>query len=285
MTVMAIESIFPNPDQPRKEFSERKLEELAQSIRENGLLEPIVVTPRAGRFMIIAGERRFRACRLAGLAEVSVRVIEADDRAVAELALLENLQREHLNLIEEARAYRNLMDLGLSMEEVARKMGFKQTWRVRERLDLLRLHPTYQRYLVDRRITPSQAYEVSRLPEDGQHVVMQKLEEGRAETYNKLRALVNSLLVVQGRQTAIGQEMSADHKAVGERYDRMIERLVGFTWSSFHPDDLKILPRVVTSSLDVNIQRLDLIAGELHKIKKALIQAQAARDAAGKEAA
>jgi ParB family chromosome partitioning protein len=106
MTVMAIESIFPNPDQPRKEFSERKLEELAQSIRENGLLEPIVVTPRAGRFMIIAGERRFRACRLAGLAKAPVRVFEADDRAVAERALLENLQREDLNLIEEARACR-----------------------------------------------------------------------------------------------------------------------------------------------------------------------------------
>ena len=96
--------------------------------------------------MIIDGERRFRACRMGGLAEVPVRVIEADDSTVAELALLENLQREDLNLIEEARAYQNLMDLGLSMEEVARKMGFKQTWRVRYRLDLLRLHPIYQRY-------------------------------------------------------------------------------------------------------------------------------------------
>ena len=199
MTVMAIERIFPNPDQPRREISARKLEELAQSIRENGLLEPIVVTPRAGCFMIIAGERRFWACRMGGLTKIPVRVIEADDRAVAERALLENLQREDLNLIEEARAYRNLMDLGLSMEEVARKMGFKQTWRVRERLDLLRLHPTYQRYLVDRRITPSQAYEMSRLPEAGQHVVMQKLEEGRAGTYNNLRALVNSLLVAQAQ--------------------------------------------------------------------------------------
>ena len=164
-------------------------------------------------------------------------------------------------------------------------MGFKQTWRVRERLDLLRLHPTYRRYLVDKRSSPSQAYEMSRLPEDKQQILMQRLEEGRAGTYNKLRALVDSLLVAQGEQTAIGPEMSADHKAVGERYDRMIERLAGFIRSSFNPDDLKILPRVVTSSLDVNIQRLDLVAAELHKIKKALIQAQAARDAAGKEAA
>ena len=285
MTVMAIESIFPNPDQPRKEFSARKLEELAQSIRENGLLEPIVVTPRGGRFMIIAGERRFRACRLAGLAEAPVRVIEADDRTVAELALLENLQREDLNLIEEARAYKNLMDLGLSMEEVARKMGFKQTWRVRERLDLLRLHPTYQRYLVDKRLTPSQAYEMSQLPEDKQHILMKRLEEGKADTYNKLRALVNNLLVPPPSQATFGLELSMDEADVGQRYDRLIERLVAFVRSSFNPRDLKILPRVVTSSLDVNIKQLDLIAGELLKIKKALIQAQAARDAAGKEAA
>lgn len=97
-----LDLIYPNPDQPRKEFSQRKLGDLPRSIQENGLMEPIVVTPRGDRFMIIAGERRFRACRLAGLAEAPVRVLEADDRKVAVLALLENLQREGLDLIEEA---------------------------------------------------------------------------------------------------------------------------------------------------------------------------------------
>jgi len=164
-------------------------------------------------------------------------------------------------------------------------MGFKQTWRVRERLDLLRLHPTYRRYLVDKRISPSQAYEMSRLPEDKQQILMQRLEEGRAGTYNKLRALVNNLLVPPPSQATFGLELSMDEADVGQRYDRLIERLVAFVRSSFNPRDLKILPRVVTSSLDVNIKQLDLIAGELLKIKKALVQAQAARDAAEKEAA
>ena len=280
-----LDLIYPNPDQPRKEFSQRKLEELARSIQENGLMEPIVVTPRGDRYMIIAGERRFRACRLAGLTEAPVRVLEADDRKVAELALLENLQREDLNLIEEALGYRNLMDMGLTMEEVALKMGFKQTWRVRERLDLLRLHPMYQRFLIDRRLTPSQAYEMSRLPEDKQHVLMKHLEEGRADTYNKLRALVNNLLQPPAEQATFGLEISEEQQAVGGRYDRIIKRLVDFVRSSFNPRDLKILPKVVTSNLDVNIQQLDLIIGELNKIKKAMVQAQGARDAAGREAA
>jgi ParB/RepB/Spo0J family partition protein len=285
MTVMAIESIFPNPDQPRKEFSQRRLEELAQSIKESGLMEPIVVTRRGARYMIIAGERRFRACKLAGLTEVPVREIEADDQKVAELALLENLQREDLNLIEEAQAYEDLLNRGLTLEEMARKLGIKQPHRITERLVLLRMAPVYQRYLIDKRITPTQAYELARLPEEKQHRLYAFIESGQAASVEKLRSLANNLLVPPPQQTTIGLEMPEEHQAVGCRYDRIIERLAGFIRSSFNPDDLKILPRVVTSSLDVNIQRLDLIAGELHKIKKALIQAQAARDAAGKEAA
>jgi hypothetical protein len=156
---------------------------------------------------------------------------------------------------------------------------------VRERLDLLRLHPTYQRCLIDRRLTPSQAYEMSRLPEDQQHALMLHLEQGRAETYDKLRALVNKLLQPPAEQVTFGLEMAEEEKTVGARYDRIIQRLVEFVRGSFNPRDLKVLPRVVTSSLDVNIKQLDLIMAELAKIKKAMIQAQAGRDAAGKRAA
>ena len=116
--------------QPRKVFDEKALAELSQSIKECGLLEPIVATPRKGGYMIIAGERRYRACKRIGIKKVPVRVIRANSWKVAELSLLENLQRQDLNLIEEARAYQQLMDLGLSMEEVAKKMGMKQTWRL-----------------------------------------------------------------------------------------------------------------------------------------------------------
>jgi len=279
MNTLPLNKIYPNPDQPRRHFSERKLSELAQSIEQNGLLEPLIVTEREKRFMIIAGERRFRACKLAGLAQVPVRVIEADDQKVAELALLENLQREDLNLIEEARGYQNLMDLGLTMEEVARKMGFQQTWRIRERTDLLRLSPQFQQMLINKMITPSQAYEMSRLPPQKQPQLYERIRRGQAGTYAKLRALVNALLVPPPEQIEFGPAADPRSREIGRKYDRMIDSLVCLVKTSFSKEDLKILKKVLRSSLEVNIEKIEYIVKDLNSIKKAMIEAQAANTA------
>ena len=115
----------PRKEQPRETFNQEALEELSDSIAQYGLIQPIVARKlESGYYQIIAGERRWRASRMAGLTEVPVRVIEADDRRTAELALVENLQREDLNPIEEAKGYRSLMsDYGLTQEETARSVG------------------------------------------------------------------------------------------------------------------------------------------------------------------
>lgn len=120
-----INDIEPNHDQPRKDFDETALSELAESIAQHGLIQPIVVKPDFnGRYSIIAGERRWRACRMAGLDEVPVVIKEADEQTLMEIALVENLQREDLNAVEEALGYRSLIDTyGLTQEEVAKKMG------------------------------------------------------------------------------------------------------------------------------------------------------------------
>ena len=120
-----INDIEPNRDQPRKDFDETALSELAESIAQHGLIQPIVVKPDFnGRYSIIAGERRWRACRMAGLDEVPVVIKEADEQTLMEIALIENLQREDLNAVEEALGYRSLIDTyGLTQEEVAKKMG------------------------------------------------------------------------------------------------------------------------------------------------------------------
>ncbi len=117
--------IEPNRDQPRKDFDEEALNELAESITKHGLIQPIVVRPTAnGTYKIIAGERRWRACRTAGLDVVPVIIKEVDDRALMELALIENLQREDLNAVEEALGYRSLIETyGLTQEQVAEQMG------------------------------------------------------------------------------------------------------------------------------------------------------------------
>lgn len=117
--------IDPKSDQPRKYFDKAALEELAASISENGLLQPILVREyAAGRYQIIAGERRFRASKLAGLSEIPAIVLEKDDRKVAEIALIENIQREDLNPVEEAMAFRALIkEYDLTQEELSEKVG------------------------------------------------------------------------------------------------------------------------------------------------------------------
>ncbi len=125
LLIVPIEKVEPREDQPRQSFDPEALQELSSSIAQYGLIQPITVRKLPnGFYQIIAGERRWRASRMAGLAEVPVRVLEADDRRTAELALVENLQREDLNPIEEARGYRSLMhDYGLTQEETAKSVG------------------------------------------------------------------------------------------------------------------------------------------------------------------
>ncbi len=122
---LPISKVEPRSEQPREYFNQEALEALADSIRQYGLIQPITVRKLdSGYYQIIAGERRWRASRLAGLTEVPVRVIEADDRRTAELALVENLQREDLNPIEEAKGYKLLIEeYGLTQEDAARSVG------------------------------------------------------------------------------------------------------------------------------------------------------------------
>ena len=122
---LPITKIEPRRGQPREHFDQERLQELAESIEKHGMIQPITVRPMEnGYYQIIAGERRWRAARLAGLKEVPVSIMEADEQTTAELALIENLQREDLNPIEEARGYKKLMDhYALTQEQVAERVG------------------------------------------------------------------------------------------------------------------------------------------------------------------
>jgi len=122
---LPIYKVEPNPDQPRRDFDEEELQALADSIAEHGIIQPLTVRElNSGYYQIIAGERRWRAARLANLNEVPVVIIEADDKKAMELALIENLQRQDLNPVEEALGYRSLMeDHGMTQEEAAKRVG------------------------------------------------------------------------------------------------------------------------------------------------------------------
>lgn len=154
---VALERIRPCSFQPRKDFSPESLRELADSIRAQGIVQPLIVRHRDNHLELIAGERRWRAAQLAGLKEVPVITREADDREVLELALIENLQRENLNPIEEAQGYAQLVgQFQLTQEEVATKVGKSRTV-VANALRLLKLAPLIQNYIRDGRLSVGHA--------------------------------------------------------------------------------------------------------------------------------
>ena len=154
---VVLERIRPCPLQPRKDFAVDALQELADSIREQGVIQPLIVRPRADHFELIAGERRWRAAQLAGLKDVPVLVREADDTAVLEMALIENLQRENLNPLEEAQGYAQLVgQFNLRQEDVASKVG-KSRAVVANALRLLKLPSEVQNYIRDGRLSVGHA--------------------------------------------------------------------------------------------------------------------------------
>lgn len=155
---LRIMEIEPNHDQPRKDFDEKALSELAESIEQHGVLQPLVVRPLAnGAYQLVAGERRWRAARIAGLIEVPVVIKELSDEEVIEIAMIENLQREDLNPLEEALGYRYMMDeLGITQEQAAEKVG-KSRPAVANALRLLKLPDEVQEMIKNNLISPGHA--------------------------------------------------------------------------------------------------------------------------------
>ncbi len=154
---LLIDAIHPNPVQPRTVFQAERLEELAASIRANGIIQPLIVRSHQGQFQLIAGERRWRAAKLAGLTEVPVVIQDVAEPRMLELALIENIQREDLNPIETAHAYDRLRkELGLSQEEIGQRTGKDRT-SIANALRLLNLPPVVQLLLAEHRVSMGHA--------------------------------------------------------------------------------------------------------------------------------
>ncbi len=144
-----LKDIRPNPYQPRKHFDEEKLNELAESIKEHGIFQPIILKQSIKGYDIVAGERRFRAATIVGLEEVPAIIVEFTDQQMMEIALLENIQREDLNAIEEAQAYRSLMDkLKITQEELSKRVG-KSRAHIANTVRLLKMPQKLQDYVLD----------------------------------------------------------------------------------------------------------------------------------------
>ena len=151
-----IDDIIPNRFQPRLSFDEQGLKELASSIKEHGIIQPLVLRKLGNKYEIIAGERRYKASVMAGLTKVPAVISNIDDNSSAEIALVENIQRRNLTPIEEARSYKNLLDKGYTQEQLAQKMGISQS-SVANKLRLLNLDESVQQALLEGKISERHA--------------------------------------------------------------------------------------------------------------------------------
>ena len=207
---LRISAIEPNKDQPRDRFDQTALSELADSIREHGVLQPIVVRSMpGGSYQIIAGERRWRASRMAGLSEIPAVVVEAGDDKVMELALIENLQREDLTIIEEAMGYRVLMETyGFTQEQVARRMG-KSRPVIANALRILNLSPEALNRLEKGELSPGHARVLAGLES-------QELMDSLAAETVKSGLTVWQLEKLAAQQKAPKEKLSLPEKAAKE---------------------------------------------------------------------
>lgn len=192
-TRLPIDSIEANPLQPRTVFEPAKLEELAASIRANGVIQPIVVRRQDSGFQIVAGERRWRASKLAGLSEVPVVVQDVADPQMLELALIENIQREDLNPIETAQAYERLSrELGLSQEEIGRRTGKDRT-SIANTIRLLRLPKEIQLLLAEHRLSMGHARAILGVPDAEEQILLAEKAAAQGLSVRQVETLVQEM--------------------------------------------------------------------------------------------
>lgn len=236
-----ITSIVPNKDQPRKNFNREKLDELAASIKEQGVLTPLIVRKVGENYEIIAGERRWRASQAAGLKEVPVIVRDYDDRQTAEIALIENIQREDLNAIEEARAYAMLMeDYSLTQDEVGRRVS-KNRSTITNALRLLKLVPEVQQMVVDGVISGGHARSILALEDEaGQKALADEIVQSGLsvrEVEKRVKAINKKRNAPGKKETKTGE--TKDLSIFYREYEEKMQDLLGTRVHINKKDDTK----------------------------------------------
>lgn len=186
---LAMDSIFPNSRQPRKEFNDFALMELASSIRQHGLLQPITVREKENGYEIIMGERRYRACQMLGFTHIDAFIQPATDGESGLMALIENIQRENLHFFEEAEAYAELLRQGMPQESLARRLG-KSPSGISNKLRLLKLEPELRHFLFEEGLSERHARALLALPDAGGRMRIARQAAENRLTVRETEALV-----------------------------------------------------------------------------------------------
>jgi ParB family chromosome partitioning protein len=226
---VAVDLIDPNPLQPRTIFQPERLQELADSIRANGIIQPLVVRPRDGRYQLVAGERRWRASRLAGIADVPVVVQDVSDDKLLEITLVENIQREDLNPIEVAHAFDRLArELNLSHDEIARRTGKDRT-SITNVIRLLKLPNDIQQFVAEHRLSMGHARAILGLPtEELQRQVAEKASS-QGFSVRQVERLVQKMTSTREPKPADEDAPDPNVKAAVQEMERILGTRVKIT--------------------------------------------------------
>ena len=224
-TFLKLSDIEPNREQPRKNFDKEALEELADSIKQYGLIQPIVVQKKDDYYEIIAGERRWRAAKLAGLTEIPVIVKEFSEQELVEISLIENIQREDLNPVEEAMAYKRLIDeFHLKQDEIAERVGKSRT-AVTNAMRLLKLSEKVQQMLIDEMITAGHARAILSIADkEKQESIAMKVFDEKLSV-RETEALVKRML--EPPKTAKKSKFSSAEDAIYESLEEKMKSIMG----------------------------------------------------------
>ena len=224
---LEIERITPNPNQPRTSFSEEKIDELARSIEKDGLLQPIIVRPFEGGYQIVAGERRYHACKKLGMETIPAKIVSADELQAQEYALVENLQRDNLNPIEEAWGYKRLMELGgFKQVEIANAVS-KNPSTVSNALRLLDLPEEIQDMMFDGKLSAGHARAILSLPIEEEDKRIELAKKIAAEGLSVREAeSIAKLFQVQGLGKAKREPSPKAFKSVARKLRNMLDTSV-----------------------------------------------------------
>lgn len=283
-TKLSLDDVYPNPDQPRKRFDPVSLGELADSILENGLHQPITVRPRGDGYQIVMGERRYRAhlmLREHGepVETISCHIQDMDDDHTSIAAIAENLQRQDITPMEQARAYQAMLDRGYTAHQLAKRLGLKQTWRITERTALLNLRETYQRLFECGQLTPTQAAELAKLSPDGQDKLVRAINSNQARTAEQVRALASGILGAEQQcaMFANASPPSDDDKHAKSRLERRVETASSVLRQGFKDNEITAVQRVDPSRLGTMADQIALMRRYLAQMETALRTADAER--------
>ena len=223
--IVKISSVEPNVNQPRKQFDEDALLELSESIKQYGVLQPLLVSDKKDYYEIIAGERRWRAAKLAGLKEIPVIVKEFSEQELVEISLIENIQREDLNPVEEARAYKRLIDeFHLKQDEIAERVGKSRT-AVTNAMRLLKLSEKVQQMLIDEMITAGHARAILSIADkEKQESIAMKIFDEKLSV-RETEALVKRML--EPPKTAKKSKFSSAEDAIYESLEEKMKSIMG----------------------------------------------------------